>query len=954
MSKATEVSQIYFTLGLDTSGFTSQLNAAVDGVTKSSTKKLTSFSKSTSGMFAGIGKKIAAGLGVAAVGAFTKSCMDLGSNLAEVQNVVDTAFGDMSGYADQWASNAMTNFGLSETVAKKYLGVFGQMSSAMGVTGKSALDMAESVTGLTGDVASFYNLSTDEAYTKLKSIWTGETESLKDLGVIMTQTNLDQYALDEGLGKTTASMTEQEKLLLRFQYVTDSLSNASGDFIKTQDSWANQTRVLTLRFEQFKATLGKGFIALFTPIVKGINTTLIGLQKLADGFTTFVMALTGVDITSSTGVMASDLVSIGDDALSTAGNVSGIGDAAADTAKQIERSLAGFDKINKISEPESSSSSGTTGGTSSGGSGVTQETTSAATAITDFSKQIQDVLNPLKAISFDNLISSFGKLKKAAEPLTDKLFEGLSWAYYNLFVPLAAWTIQDLLPNFIDLLTGVLNVLNSTLDALKPLWQWAWNSFLQPIAEWTGGVIIDILNGLTVALYGVSDWINNNQGTFDTMIITLGVFAAAWKGIELAEFIMNAGGVTGIIKKLTDGIKKCTVEKVKDKIETAKICALYAKDFALSVKASIKSIYEQIKAFGRLQIAKTKDKIETAKICAVHAKDFVVSLAGSIKTMALSTATWIKDTAAKIAGTAATVAHTAATTAAIAATWLFNTALTVLTSPITLVIAALVALGVGIYELIKHWDDVKKVAGLCWDFIVNCWNGAGQWFTNLFSSAASGIRSAFSGVSGFFSDIWTGICNTFGNVAGWFRDTFSEAWQAVKDVFSTGGQIFDGIKDGILSGLKFVINALIGGINKVIRIPFNGINDALNGIKNVNIMGIKPFDWIPNIGVPQIPMLAEGGYVKANTPQLAMIGDNRHQGEVVAPEDKLRAMAQEAALMSSGGTLMAEAIAILKDILKVIKALDLDIQIDGMSLKNYIVNKINDNTKSTGQCEIIT
>lgn len=152
------------------------------------------------------------------------------------------------------ASNAMTNFGLSELSAKKYMGVFGQMSNAMGITGQAALDMAEDVTGLTGDVASFYNLSTDEAYTKLKSIWTGETETLKDLGVVMTQTNLDQYALNNGFGKTTAKMTEQEKVMLQYQYVTSALSNATGDFVKTQDSWANQTRILSLRFEQLKAS----------------------------------------------------------------------------------------------------------------------------------------------------------------------------------------------------------------------------------------------------------------------------------------------------------------------------------------------------------------------------------------------------------------------------------------------------------------------------------------------------------------------------------------------------------------------------------------------------------------------------------------------------------------------------------------------------------------------------
>ena len=148
----------------------------------------------------------------------------------------------------------------------------------------------------------------------------------------------------------------------------------------------------------------------------------------------------------------------------------------------------------------------------------------------------------------------------------------------------------------------------------------------------------------------------------------------------------------------------------------------------------------------------------------------------------------------------------------------------------------------------------------------------------------------------------------------------------------------------------------------------NGVIRALNGMINaMNKLSFDIPDWVPglggkkfgfnikNISELRIPKLAQGGYVKANTPQLAMIGDNRHQGEVVAPEDKLRQMALEAAEMSQGSAeLMREAVSILKEILAVLKALDLDIQIDGKSLKDYIVNKINEHTKATGVCEIIT
>ena len=413
------VGQIALELGIDSSQIVNQLTGASNKAAKQATS-----------IFSGMGKKIAAGLSIAAFTKFTKDCLEVGSNITEVQNVVDTAFKGLSGSADEWASNAMTNFGLSELSAKKYMGVFGQMNDAMGITGKTALDMAENVTGLTGDVASFYNLGTNEAYTKLKSIWTGETETLKDLGVVMTQTNLDQYALNNGFGKTTAKMTEQEKVMLRYQYVTSALSNATGDFVKTQDSWANQTRILSLRFEQLKASLGKGFIALFTPILRGLNTVLAGLQKVADGFATFTQMLTGADISSS----ASSITGLGDIASDTADNVSGIGDAASSTAKEIEKSLAGFDQIEKLSEPtDSGSSSG--GGTSSGGlgidTGVTAESTNVSSAISDMASKVKKALEPLKSISFDNLITSLDNLKESAKPLTEKflVWNGLGRIY---------------------------------------------------------------------------------------------------------------------------------------------------------------------------------------------------------------------------------------------------------------------------------------------------------------------------------------------------------------------------------------------------------------------------------------------------------------------------------------------------------------------------------------------
>lgn len=143
------------------------------------------------------GAAIAGAFGVKKLIEFGKSCLDLGSGLVEVQNVVDVTFPAMTAQVDKFAQSAVENFGLSETMAKQYTGTFGAMAKAFGFSEKQAYAVGTSLTALAGDVASFYNLSQDEAYTKLKSVFTGETESLKDLGIVMTQTALDEKFLEQ-------------------------------------------------------------------------------------------------------------------------------------------------------------------------------------------------------------------------------------------------------------------------------------------------------------------------------------------------------------------------------------------------------------------------------------------------------------------------------------------------------------------------------------------------------------------------------------------------------------------------------------------------------------------------------------------------------------------------------------------------------------------------------------
>jgi hypothetical protein len=197
---------------------------------------------------------------VGAIVKLGKDCIETASNLQEVANVVDVTFGKTAGVVNDWAKQNAASFGLSQTAAKRYIGTYGTMAKQFEFTEEQAAQMGVELTKLSGDVASFYNLDNKAAATKLKAIFTGETESLKELGVVMTQTQLDAYAMANGWNKTTKDMTEQEKVLLRYQYTMEKLSHVQGDFMRTSDGYANSVRTLELNLENLKIEIGNELI----------------------------------------------------------------------------------------------------------------------------------------------------------------------------------------------------------------------------------------------------------------------------------------------------------------------------------------------------------------------------------------------------------------------------------------------------------------------------------------------------------------------------------------------------------------------------------------------------------------------------------------------------------------------------------------------------------------------
>lgn len=208
---------------------------------------------------------------------------------------------------------------------------------------------------------------------------------------------------------------------------------------------------------------------------------------------------------------------------------------------------------------------------------------------------------------------------------------------------------------------------------------------------------------------------------------------------------------------------------------------------------------------------------------------------------------------------------------------------------IMLAIAAVVALGA---VIIKNWDSIKEVFSKIWSWISekviepvkNGFASAGEYLKEKWTKVKEFFSGLWEGMKDGAKNAWEGIKNIFSTVATFFRNIFTNAWEGVKKVFSVGGKIFDGIKDGILNGFKAIVNAIIGGINKVVSIPFNGINWALKKIRDIEFLGISPFkDLIKTIDIPQIPKLAKGAVIPPRSEFMAILGDQKRGVNIETP-----------------------------------------------------------------------
>tara|TARA_Y100001963_G_scaffold35493_2_gene49488 strand:- start:2951 stop:4972 length:2022 start_codon:yes stop_codon:yes gene_type:complete len=248
-------------------GLTRSLNTA--------SSKLRSFGSQVSAIGSTLSTRLTLPLGLAAAGA-----IKFASDTEESLNKVRVAFKDSSKSVEDFANTSLEKFGIAKSSALDMASLFGDMATSMGINTKEAAGLSTSLVGLAGDLASFKNVNIEEVQTALAGVFTGETESLKRMGIVMTEANLQIFAMEKGLKKKVKEMTQAEKVALRYEYIMSKTGNAQGDFARTSDGAANQMRIFQESLKEVAAEFGAVILPLFTDLLESVNDMLKGFKAL--------------------------------------------------------------------------------------------------------------------------------------------------------------------------------------------------------------------------------------------------------------------------------------------------------------------------------------------------------------------------------------------------------------------------------------------------------------------------------------------------------------------------------------------------------------------------------------------------------------------------------------------------------------------------------------------------
>lgn len=904
--------------GLDSTGLKKELNNLKPQFTEmgnTGTKAMNQISTSMNGATKSMGslksslKGIIGTLGVVfslkALINFGQQAVNVASDLTEVDNVVQKAFGNMRGEMDALADSSIKNLGISRLEAYQTGSTFMAMGKSMLTSSQDAKDMALNLTKLSANMASFFNTSNKYAAIALKSIYTGETETLKQYGVVMTEVNLKQFALAQGISKSYNEMSQSERVMLRYQYVMQQLGYIGDDFIDTQDSWANQTRVLKEQWKEFLGVLGTGIITVLTPLVKALNMIMGRMIAIAKSIGSVLSNVFGIQVQSANQVSGaiSDTADAFDDATTAVGDYD---KATKKASKTASKSLASFDKLNNTMTSQSDNGAGAGG--AGGGSGLTTPDISSGTdsVIDQTNSKINTILDNVKK----RLLELVDLVKKGFKNGLGTDFDA-SINRTQKHLASIGKQLQDIFTNA-KVINAANNWANNVAYALGQL-AGSMVSIGQTIVENLVGGVDSFLSkdsryitDRIVGLFDISSKVAQITGNLSTAIAEIfTVFRSDTAKNITGDFMgINADLALGFMEltgRLSSDLYNLIAQPIidnKDKIQQAVMGLLEPISIAMdTIHGVIKNTFEQIfnvydeylapafqnitEGFSSLvgslldvwnsQVAPFLTTIATTiqTLWETHLQPFVNNLITLVGKIVLAISELWKNVLEPLI--AWIVANVVPVITPILET-MVKTVSSIIGTISDILSGIMETLG-GIIDFITGiftgdwslaWQGVQEIFTGIWNaltgFISGIWSTIKSIFTGAisiivqfiktgFNAAKTAITTIFGGIRSFISNTWNGIKSTVigavNTLKSYVVNGFSYMQSGIARIMNSILSIISGIWRGIYNVARSYINFILSGIQSMVNGIIGGFNSM---IRALNHLHFSIPDWVPGLG----------------------------------------------------------------------------------------------------------
>ena len=825
---------------------------------------------------------------VAALIKLTKYTTSAASDLVEVQNVVDISFGKSAQKVNAWAKTVIKNFGLSQTEAKRTASTFMAMSNGMDIANDAGTTMAITLTELSADLASFWNTSQAEAFTALKSVYTGETETLKKYGIVMTEANLKAFALTQGIKKQYSEMSQAEKVALRYKFVIKTASDAQGDFARNSTTWANQIKILKTQLQELATMIGQVFVKVLRPALIVINKLLSRIIALGNAISTAF----GGNKVEDTSKGLNSTASSAEDLANNLANSN-------EEAKELKKNLMSFDELNTLDD------SGSKENSSNSNVDLGIPTLDIKIDDSTVDPQLQKIAEKIKAWR-DKIVSFFSD-KTIKEALTDlgkailNFVKDLSKSIYDLIVEqLTRVDWKDALVRFTSVTAQIVNEVNNTsqkiVDTIKTLFnQIDWNFLI-------AGVIATFGN-LGIAVFEI---VNTIVDTVKKIV----------EQLELGELINKFAGYFGVLHNaallLTQVVNAlCSAFTIFYDTGLAPIVEWIGEKLADALTFT----NEELQKWTNWVVNIMPDLNELAQILG----EMVSALWDILKPLADYAWEVFKDVISTIGDVLRDVFqfildHKEAVIAALTG---ITTAFVIYKGAVALGKAVVVAYEIAqsiMWAVMAVGEGVTKALAVAQEVLNAVMNA------NPFAL----VVVAISAIVMIITYLW--------QTSEEFRDFWINLWESIKDVINKAADFIGGIIDGIVEAIQKAIDWISNAIDKVKEFfGISGKNSTSTSTSRSFAKQSIDVNYVPN----SIPALANGGVI--SSPTIAQIGEYagaNSNPEIVAPQSIMRDTVQQA----NSGVINA-IFAIGNQITKAVDDKDMDVYMDADKVTRKVTKR---------------